>query len=106
VALEVGIERLLAAPTAHHRRKLAHDQAGDVGLARLDVERVDPGVADERIGHRHDLPLVRGIGQDFLVPGHRGVEADFAVGGQRRAERLAAPDAAVFEGEKRLNSSR
>ena len=100
VALEVGIERLDAAPTAHHRRKLAHDEAGDVGLARLDVERVDPGVADERVGHGHDLPLVGRIGQDFLVPGHRGVEADFAVGGEGGAERLAAPDAAVFEGEK------
>ena len=82
VALQVGIERLLAAPTADDGGKLAHDQAGDVGLARLDIERVDAGVADERIGHRHDLPLIRRIGQDFLITGHRRVETNFAVRGQ------------------------
>ena len=71
-----------------------------MGLVRFDVERVDAGVADERISHRDDLAAIGRVGQDLLVTGHRGVETDFPVGGQGRAKRLAAPDAAVFQGEK------
>jgi len=100
VALEIGVERLDATPVADDGGELADDEAGDVGLVRFDVEEVDPRVADERIGHRDDLALVGGVGQDFLVTGHGGVETDFAIDGEGRAEREAAPDGAVFEGEK------
>ena len=43
---------------------------------RLHVLRIDPGVADQRIGHRDDLPLVGGVGEDLLVAGHPRVEDD------------------------------
>ena len=100
MAFELGGERLLAAPIADDGRKLAHDESGDVGPVRLDIERVDAGVADERVGHRDDLAAIGRVGQDFLIAGHRRVETNFPVGGLGRAEGLAAPDAAVFKGEK------
>ena len=51
---------------------------------------VDPGVADVRISERDDLPELRRIGEDFLVPGHRRVEHDFADRMSDRADRATA----------------
>ena len=64
---------------------------------------VDAVVADERIGHRHDLARVGRVGEHFLVAGHAGVEDDFAEGLARRAKRAAGEDGAVFEGQFRLH---
>ena len=46
-----------------------------------------PVVADERIGHDHDLPRVRGVGADLLVAGLAGVDDQVAAGRDRRTER-------------------
>ena len=62
------------------RRQLLDDKPRHVRLAALDVLPVDAVVADQRVGHRDDLPLVGRIGQDLLVAGHRRVEDDFAFG--------------------------
>jgi hypothetical protein len=63
----------------------------------LDVLAVDAVVPDERVGHRDDLALVRGVGEDLLVAGHRGVEHDLALGRARRTERAAGEDRAIFQ---------
>jgi hypothetical protein len=74
VAREVGGEVLLPAPARSHQGQVADDEARGVDLARLDVFRVGPGVADVRVGERDDLAGVGGIGEDLLVTRHRGVE--------------------------------
>ena len=55
--------------------------------ARLRVERVHAVVALVRVGHRHDLAGVRGVGQDLLVARHPGVEDRLAEGLALRPER-------------------
>ena len=44
----------------------------------FDILAVHPVVADQGIGHRDDLALIGGVGQDFLVTHHAGVEHHFA----------------------------
>src|SRR5262249_50302158 len=61
---EIGIERLVRAKVAWNARQLANDEPFDLRGARLAILGVDAVVADERIGHRHDLSLVRRIGED------------------------------------------
>src|SRR3546814_3973637 len=48
-----------------------------MNLRRLDVFVVDAGITDMRIGKGNDLPVVAGIGQDFLISRHGCVENDF-----------------------------
>ena len=67
------------------------------GLTRFQVFRVDAVIADERIRHGDDLPLVGRIGQHFLVAGHAGVENDFAERFAGGAEAVAREDRAVLE---------
>ena len=74
------IEAHVGAVIGIDRRQLLDDEPGDVRPAALDVLAVDAVVPDQRVGHRHDLPLVGRIGEDLLVPGHRGVEDDLALG--------------------------
>src|SRR2546422_2065117 len=75
---------------------------------RLDVLLVDPVVADQRVRHRHDLPSIRRVGQNLLIPLHRRIEDHLSPGFPQRAEGLPAEDAAVAEQDRkstRLNSS-
>ncbi len=99
VFFQILIERLPRAPTADHRRKFAHHKAGDVRLIALDVIRIHAVVADLRISHRHDLPFVRGVREDFLIPCHRSVEANLAASRGARAKTFAVENRAVFECE-------
>src|SRR2546422_11250086 len=66
---------------------------------RLDVLLVDPVVADQRVRHRHDLPSIRRVGQNLLIPLHRRIEDHLSPGFPQRAEGLPAEDAAVAEHE-------
>src|SRR5439155_3706735 len=101
VPREVGAEALLRAPARGSLAVLAHDEAAHVGTARLDVLTVHADVADLRVGHGDELPLVGGIGQDLLVPGHAGVEDELARDLTERAEGAAAEDRAVGKREER-----
>jgi hypothetical protein len=79
------------------RRQLLHDESRDVRAAAFDVLAVDAVVADQRVGHRDDLPLVGRVGEDLLVAGHRGVEDDLALGRAVRPERAAGEDGPVLQ---------
>ena len=89
VLLKVVAERPIRAPVADDRRQLADDEARGVRPPRLDVLRVHAVVADERVGHRHDLALVGRVGENLLIPGHRGVETHLATGRRLRAKTRA-----------------
>ena len=58
-------------------------------------------VADERVGHDHDLAGVRGVGADLLVAGLARVDDEVAAGGDRRPEGDAREDRAVLERQQR-----
>src|SRR5262249_43746880 len=60
---------------------------------------VDPIVADLGAGHRNDLAVVRGVGEDLLVPSHARVEDDLAVNFPEGAEGPSRVDRAVFQRE-------
>ena len=101
VPREVRAEPLLGPPRRGRLTVLAHDEATHVRPARLDVLAVHADVADLRVRHRHELPLVRRVGQDLLVPGHAGVEDELAHGLGLRAEGAAAKHRTVGQGEQR-----
>ena len=68
---------------------LPDDEAADLDAAGLDVLGVDPVVPDQWIGEGDQLAGVRGVGEDFLVPGHAGVENHLAPGETDGTEGLA-----------------
>src|SRR5690606_11094617 len=72
------------------------------GLVVLGCQAV---VALVRVGHRDQLAVVAGVGEDLLVAGQGGVEHDLADGGADRAEGLAAEGAAVLQDEQGLRRS-
>jgi hypothetical protein len=69
-----GLERTAAAPVARRILIFPDDEAFKINPGGLHILVIDAGVADQRIGHRHDLTLVGRIGEDLLVAGHAGVE--------------------------------
>jgi len=70
-------------------RQVAHHQSGGVHPGRFLVFRVNPGIADVRVGQRDDLAAVRRVGEDLLVAGHRGVEDHFTGRRSARADGAA-----------------
>ena len=74
-----------APPVARVGARFFHDETGQPRARGLHVLRVDPVIADVRIGHRDHLAAVRGVRQNFLIPRHGGVEHHFADGFPRRA---------------------
>src|SRR5581483_6403328 len=78
-------------------RQFADDEALDLRLAGFAVVVVDAVIADQRIGHCHDLSLVGRVGDDFLIAGHAGVEHNFASRFTGGAKAAAGVDRAVFE---------
>jgi hypothetical protein len=69
---------------------LAHNEASDPRLSRFICAVVDPIVANQGIGHAHDLTTERGIGRDLLVADHRGGKYHFTLRIGRRAKTFAA----------------
>ena len=78
---------------------LADDEAAGVCLIRFHILLVYTVIADERIGHRDNLPLVRRVSQDFLIPRHGGVKTNLP--GDRRcsAKRPPLENGAVLQCE-------
>src|SRR5690606_21220554 len=101
VLLHEALQVLVRAVVGGHAAELAHDEPLGVGLVGLHVVDADAVVADVRVGHRDDLPVVAGVGEDLLVAGHRGVEHDLADRLAAGPEGVALVDGAVLEGEDR-----
>ena len=100
VFLQVLVERAVGAVVRVGRRQLLDDEAGDVGAGALAVVGVDAVVADQGVGHRDDLALVRRVGERLLVAVHRGVEDRLGLARHAgRAERAAGEDRAVLQRE-------
>ena len=91
----------LARAVEHGGRRVGDDERRAATAARLVVVGQPPVVADERVGHDHDLAGVRGVGADLLVAGLAGVDDEVAAGGDRRPERDAGEDGAVLERQQR-----
>ena len=91
----------LARPAEHGRGGMADHEAAQPGSFGLVVTREATVVADERIGHDHDLAGIRGVGADLLVAGLGGVDHQVAAGRDRRAEADALEHGAVLEGQQR-----
>ena len=70
---------------------------GRIGLVVGDEA---PVVADEGIGHDHDLAGVRGVRADLLVAGLTRIHDEVATGADRCPERDAGKDGAVLEGQE------
>ena len=58
-------------------------------------------VADERVGHDHDLAGIRGVGADLLVAGLAGVDDEVPAGGHRGTEGDAREDRPVLQRQQR-----
>ena len=78
-------------------RQVAPDEAFGVHARRFDVLAVDARVADVRVRERDELPAVRRVGEDLLVPGDGGVEDDLAHGAGTRADGAAVKGRSVGE---------
>src|SRR5262245_18810425 len=76
--LHVVLESKPAAPVARELTGFLDHKPFGPDTCRLDIFWSDPIVADVRTGHRNDLPLIRGIGQNLLVSGHGSIKYDFA----------------------------
>src|ERR1700694_2740938 len=89
----------MGAPVLLERAELTGDQRPSPGAARLLELRRRAIVADEGIGHDHQLAGVRGIGEHLLVAGHAGVDDDFTTGVGCLTTTLAEHGEAVLEDE-------
>ena len=83
-----------------HPTKLADDKALGVGNIRFHVVDRHAVVADMRIGHGDDLPVITRVSQDFLVACHGGVENDFTDGFAWITESVTVVNCSVLEGQK------
>ena len=85
-------------PEIARKRLIFPDQQGGyLDSVGLHIFRIDPVIADQRIGHGYHLTAVGGIGQDFLVSGHTGIEYDLAPDLTGAGKRTAVKHASVFE---------
>ena len=91
----------LACVVEHGGRRIGDDERPQPRMDRLVVVGEPAVVADQRIGHDHDLARVRGVGADLLVAGLAGVDDEVAAGRDRGAERDAREDRPVLEREQR-----
>ena len=93
--------RELAGVVEDRRRRVGDHEAAQPGPGGLVVVLEAPVVPDQRVGHHDDLPRVRGIGRDLLVPGLRGVDDEVAAGRDGGTERDAGEHGPVLQREQR-----
>ncbi len=96
---EVGVEGPARSVVAGQAAQLADDEGADPGAGTLGVLGVDAVVADHRIGHRHDLAMIGGVGEDLLVAGHARVEDDLAIDLAPGSEGPTGEHRSVFQSE-------
>src|SRR5204862_3839884 len=77
MCFEIGAKTLLRPPVALSLPILLYNETFEEGSARFNVFWIHTDVANLRVRHRHDLPFVRWVRQDFLITGERGIEDDF-----------------------------
>ncbi len=61
------------------------------------IFKINPVVADKRVGHGDNLAGIRRIGKNFLVTGHGSVEDYLSPGLARPGKRAAGKHQAVFK---------
>ena len=93
--------RELAGIVEHGRGRIGDDQGSQPRVGRLVVVDESAVVADERVGHDHDLAGVRRVGADLLVAGLARIDDEIATTGQRSTERDAREDRPVLERQQR-----
>lgn len=99
IPLQIALKAFVRSPIGRRPGRLAHHKARDAGERGLQILPIQPVVPDHRVGHRHQLPRVGRIGEDFLIAGHAGVENHLAKGGTGGAESDAVEAAAVLKEE-------
>ena len=77
--LQNVIEAPLRSPIGGHFAQFVHDEARTPDPCTLRVLEIDARISDVGLGHADDLSIVRGIGQNFLIPRHRSIEDHFPV---------------------------
>jgi hypothetical protein len=82
------VKRAVGKPVVRSLSQVAHDQRRNPRPRRLRRLELNAVVAHLRVCKHHHLPMVRGIGRNFLVPGHRRVEDHLAVHVDAGAEAL------------------
>src|ERR1700756_5121932 len=102
--LKIFFSHLLRAPVGADPRKLAHDQAFNVGPGGFVVFRIGAVISDFWIGENYNLARVGRIGENFLVASDGSIKNDLAVAFAFGAETFASKDAAIFEGKDSLHS--
>jgi hypothetical protein len=81
------------------------DESGDVRPPRFDVLLVNAVIADQRIGHGHDLAFIGRIGENLLVARHGGIETNLAARRGGGAEAFAMEHGAIFQSQNRFHQS-
>ena len=99
VAFQVVAKGFVRTPVAGQFTVFPDHETLHLGPPRLDVDRIDAVVADERVGHRDNLAPVGWVGEDFLVSGDAGIEDDLALAFTGRAEGFSLVAGAVFQGK-------
>src|SRR5262249_49293017 len=97
----VRLQRYPPAPVRGIRAGFLDDEAVDPRTPRLHVLWIDAVVADQRVGHAHELAAIGRIGEDLLIARHGSVEDDFAMSFARGPAGAPREDAAVGEREER-----
>ena len=89
--------RELARLLGHRRGRGGDDEGPQPGPLGLVVGPDAPVVADQRVGHHHDLAGIRRVGADLLVAGLARVDHQVAARGGVGAEGDAGEDRPVLE---------
>ena len=106
LAREVVAQALLAAPAGGRGAQVAHHERPQGRPLRLGVVGVHSVVAHLRVGQRHDLPRVGGVGDDFQIALQRGIEADLPERLAGRAAGGAGEHRTVLQHEQRRRGRR
>lgn len=96
---EVVVQSTFGTPIRLHPTGFANDEPRHLRYRRFTILSVHPVVADQRIGHGHQLTRVRGIRENLLIPGHRRVEDDLTEGDGIRTEQSSVESTSVLEQE-------
>ena len=98
---QIIVERTLRPVIARFATQLADNESGKRDSGAFDVFEIDAVIADQRVGHRDDLPAIRRIGENFLVAGHARVEHDLAKNFAAGSKCGAGENRAVGKGQFR-----
>ena len=81
VAFQVVLQCATATGSAGHRREVAHHHARHAGSGGFGLICMHAVIPDVRSRHHHNLLVVAGVCEDFLITVHPGVERNFTEAG-------------------------